>query len=135
MLFKRPSPLRAASRDGGSSHPAERRVHCTALPETLVESTLFGHDREAFAGADRAKDGLIKQADGGTLCLDADEASSDRCRQVIAALLPRFPAAPVSDFPSINKDCVDPQPGSPQSLNRSTVSPGNLTYGVFSVPA
>ena len=64
MLFKRPSPLRAASSDGGSSHPAERRVHCTALPETLVESTLFGHDREAFTGADRAKEGLIKQADG-----------------------------------------------------------------------
>jgi hypothetical protein len=70
MLFKRPSPLRAASSDGGSSYPAERRVHCTALPETLVESTLFGHDREAFTGADRAKEGLIKQADDGTLFLD-----------------------------------------------------------------
>ena len=55
MLFKRPSPLRAASSDGGSSHPAERRVHCTALPETLVESTLFGHDREAFTGMEESK--------------------------------------------------------------------------------
>lgn len=40
--------------------------------ETLVESILFGHERGAFTGADRAKDGLVRQADGGTLFLDAD---------------------------------------------------------------
>lgn len=45
-------------------------VDCAALPETLVESVLFGHERGAFTGADRAQDGLIKQADGGTLFLD-----------------------------------------------------------------
>lgn len=45
-------------------------VDCTALPETLVESMLFGHMRGAFTGADKAQDGLIKQADGGTLFLD-----------------------------------------------------------------
>ena len=45
-------------------------VDCAALPETLVESTLFGHVRGAFTGADKARDGLIKQADGGTLFMD-----------------------------------------------------------------
>jgi two-component system NtrC family response regulator len=45
-------------------------VDCTALPETLVESVLFGHEKGSFTGADRAQDGLIKQAHKGTLFLD-----------------------------------------------------------------
>jgi len=45
-------------------------VDCTALPETLVESILFGHSKGAFTGADRAQDGLIRQAHRGTLFLD-----------------------------------------------------------------
>ena len=45
-------------------------VDCTALPETLIQSVLFGHVRGAFTGADRNQEGLIKQADGGTLFLD-----------------------------------------------------------------
>ncbi|MFZ0928616.1 MAG: sigma-54 dependent transcriptional regulator [Syntrophobacteraceae bacterium] len=45
-------------------------VDCSALPETLVESIVFGHDKGAFTGAQKAREGLIKQADGGTLFLD-----------------------------------------------------------------
>jgi len=45
-------------------------VDCTALPETLIESMLFGHEKGAFTGADKAREGLITQADGGTLFLD-----------------------------------------------------------------
>ncbi|MBW2109640.1 MAG: sigma-54-dependent Fis family transcriptional regulator [Deltaproteobacteria bacterium] len=45
-------------------------VDCAALPETLVESTLFGHKKGAFTGADTTHEGLVKQADRGTLFLD-----------------------------------------------------------------
>jgi len=45
-------------------------VDCASLPETLVESLLFGHEKGAFTGADKARDGLICQAHGGTLFLD-----------------------------------------------------------------
>jgi two-component system NtrC family response regulator len=45
-------------------------VDCAALPETLVESILFGYEKGAFTGAEKSKEGLIKQANGGTLFLD-----------------------------------------------------------------
>ncbi len=45
-------------------------VDCAALTETLVESTLFGHEKGAFTGAEKKQTGLIKLADRGTLFLD-----------------------------------------------------------------
>lgn len=45
-------------------------VDCAALPESLKESALFGHAKGAFTGADKASEGLVRQADGGTLFLD-----------------------------------------------------------------
>jgi len=45
-------------------------LNCAAIPENLIESTLFGHDRGAFTGADRASKGYFRDADGGSLLLD-----------------------------------------------------------------
>jgi DNA-binding NtrC family response regulator len=60
-----------AIHDGGSRKKAPlRAINCAAIPQTLLESVLFGHEQGAFTGADKAQPGIFEQADGGTVFLD-----------------------------------------------------------------
>lgn len=62
-------------------------MNCAALPETLIEAELFGHEAGAFTGATRARAGRFEEADGGTLFLDElatlSAAAQDRLLRVV----------------------------------------------------
>ncbi len=57
-------------RNSGRSRGPFVKVNCTAIPEELLESSLFGHVKGSFTGADRDHNGLFMEADGGTIFLD-----------------------------------------------------------------
>lgn len=76
-------------------------VNCSGLPETLLESELFGHTRGSFTGAYRDKPGFIRQASGGTLFLDELGEMSLRMQGVLLRFTETGEVQPVgSDAPT-----------------------------------
>ena len=72
----------------GSRHDAPFiPVNCGALPDTLLESELFGHERGAFTDARQTQYGLVAQAEGGTLFLDEVETMTPRAQVVLLRFL------------------------------------------------
>ncbi len=61
---------RSIHNQSGRSDKPLVAVNCAAIPEELIESELFGHEKGAFTGADRAQEGKFELANGGTLFLD-----------------------------------------------------------------
>jgi two-component system NtrC family response regulator len=78
---------RAVHDNSGRSQQAFVVVDCASLPETLIESTLFGHVKGAFTGADRTVSGLIKMAEGGTLFLDEIGEMPERIQKSLLRVL------------------------------------------------
>jgi transcriptional regulator with GAF, ATPase, and Fis domain/Tfp pilus assembly protein PilF len=79
-------------------------VNCAALPDTLLESELFGYVAGAFTGATRDKEGLFKEADGGTIFLDEVEKISEPMQAKLLHVLDRGEIRPVGSTRAFEVD-------------------------------
>jgi len=78
---------RAIHRNSARAAEAFVRVNCAAIPEELIESELFGHEKGSFTGAVREQTGKFAQADGGTIFLDEIADMSSRAQSKVLRAL------------------------------------------------
>ncbi len=80
-------------------------VNCAALPDTLVESAMFGHEKGAFTGANRRHQGYFEIATGGTLLLDEITEMKIELQAKLLRVLEERAVRPVGAIRSISTDC------------------------------
>ncbi len=100
------------------NHPEASFIHlnCSEIPENLLESELFGHEKGAFTGADTRKEGKLKLANGGTLFLDEVATMPQSMQQKLLKAIDEKTFYPVgatspvkSDFTLISATCENIQ--------------------------
>ncbi|MBW1686716.1 MAG: sigma-54-dependent Fis family transcriptional regulator [Deltaproteobacteria bacterium] len=79
-------------------------INCGALPDSLLESELFGHRKGSFTGADRDKRGLFEHADGGTILLDEVGDTSPALQMKLLRVLENKEIRPLGDTQTIRVD-------------------------------
>ncbi|MEE9443089.1 MAG: sigma-54 dependent transcriptional regulator [candidate division Zixibacteria bacterium] len=79
-------------------------INCAAIPETLLESELFGHGKGAFTGAVKAKEGQFKVADGGTFFLDEIGDTSPSIQAKLLRVLEEKKITPIGETTPISVD-------------------------------
>ncbi len=79
-------------------------INCAAIPETLLESELFGHLKGAFTGAIKEKEGLLKTADGGTFFLDEIATTSQAIQVKLLRVLEEKEMIPVGGTKPVEID-------------------------------
>jgi len=79
-------------------------VDCTVLPESMVSSLLFGHEKGAFTGADKSCEGLIHQAHCGTLFLDEVGELSPTLQKAFLRVLQEHSFRPLGNRAEVNSD-------------------------------
>lgn len=89
---------------GPRSHKPFIAINCTAIPETLLESELFGHAKGSFTGATGKKKGLIEEANEGTLFLDEIGDMSPALQTKLLRVLQERKIRPVGDNTTIDVD-------------------------------
>jgi two-component system nitrogen regulation response regulator NtrX len=95
---------RAIHRSSGRVHEDFIKVNCAAIPEDLIESELFGHEKGAFTGAHKEQIGKFVQADGGTIFLDEVGDMSFKTQSKVLRVLQDGEVEPVGSAKSFNVD-------------------------------